>query len=447
VRFVRYLGTPQLKPLSPTPDIASGGGAGLASGCRLAAGRHRRTMKQHVIDPAEPSAGPWGIEEVFGDGPGQPDHVEEVQVSPDSPPVSPRDPSSHGLMVEIVRLIAVGLFAVAGWEIGVAFSREGSPTHLVGVLLGTSLGYVVGGMFGRQTLSAVSSLEREFARVPAAEILSGAIGLVFGLILATLLALPLYHLPPTAAYPSVAFVYLTLGYLAYKLGRTKSDDFFGLFGVKTRVAGVRPGEVSVLDSSAVLDGRIVALIRMGFLTGTLLVSRAVLTEVQAVADSSNPSRRVRGRRALDLLVDLRRDPGVDVSLVDDAEHPDEPVDIYLVRLARARGASLVTNDAGLAKVASALEVPVRSIHALAEALRPVVLSGDVVPVRLTRRGKDSGQAVGYLDDGTMVVVEDADSLLGQTVRVSITNVLQTSTGQLIFATVADQAATDGSAGT
>jgi uncharacterized protein YacL len=171
----------------------------------------------------------------------------------------------------------------------------------------------------------------------------------------------------------------------------------------------------------------------------------VVEEIHAVADSSNEGRRARGRRGLDLLVSLRRDPSVEVVLLDEEEEgpPGEPVDSELVRVARRRGAVLITNDASLAKVAAALDVPVRSIHALADALRPQVVAGEQVAVKLTRRGRDHGQAVGYLDDGTMVVVEDADHLLGQSVSVTVTNALQTSTGQMVFARVAGA---DGSQG-
>jgi uncharacterized protein YacL len=260
-------------------------------------------------------------------------------------------------------------------------------------------------------------------------------GTTLGLALATLLSLPLFHLPPAAAYGAVAFIYLTVGFLGYRVGRAKSEELFGLFGIKTRIAGTRPGEVSVLDSSAILDGRIASLIKLGFLPGTLLVSRCVLDELQAVADSSNPAKRTRGRRALDLLVALRRDPSVEVTLVDDAGSSGEPVDVRIIRLARSRGASIVTNDAGLAKVAAALDLPVRSIHALADALRPSVVPGETVSLRLSRRGREAGQAVGYLVDGTMVVVEEAAEQVGDTVDVVVTNAIQTPTGQLVFAEV------------
>jgi uncharacterized protein YacL len=343
----------------------------------------------------------------------------------------------RGVLVEFVRLIMVALFAVSGWELASLVGSEQSDRLLIGTLLGSGVGYVLGGVFGRQTATAVTQLEREFRRIPAAEILAGGIGLILGLVVATLLAFPLYHLPPKGAYPAVAFVYLTLGFLTYKLGRAKSEELFALFGVKPRAAGTQSGEVVVLDSSVILDGRLAAMIGKGFLGGTLLVSRGVLDELQSVADSSNQGRRSRGRKALDTLIELKRDASVDLALVEDAGGlPGEPVDSQLIRLARARGGTLLTNDNGLAKLAAALDIRVRSIHALAEALRPEVVAGQQVPVRLTRRGRDTGQAVGYLDDGTMVVVEEADHLLGDTVTVTVTNALQTSTGRLIFARVA-----------
>jgi uncharacterized protein YacL len=350
------------------------------------------------------------------------------------------DPKSgvrgHGLLVEFVRLIIVALFAVFGWEIAFAMSPS-SGRHLVGIVLGSAVGYVLGGVLGRRTEWAARRMERELRHVPAAELLAGGFGLILGLVLATLLSLPLFRLPGQAAYPAVAFIYVVMAYVWFKLGASKSDELFAMFGVKPRAAGTRPGEVSVLDSSAILDGRVLALIHMGFLSGSLLVTRSVLAELQAVADSSNSSRRARGRRALDMLVTLHRDPAVDVVIVEGEGVPaGEAVDVQLVRLAKARGGTLVTNDGNLAKVAAALDVPVRSIHALAEALRPEVVAGDRIKVPLTRRGRDHGQGVGYLEDGTMVVVEDADHLLGDTVSATVTNALQTSTGRLIFARVA-----------
>jgi uncharacterized protein YacL len=349
-------------------------------------------------------------------------------------------PRRGGLLVEFVRLIWVALFAMAGWTVATRTGEVTASRLALGIFLGSAIGFVVGGIFGRSTATAASKVEREFRRIPAPEILAGAVGMVVALLPAALLSIPIFHLPPTAAFPTVGLLYYVCGYLGYQVGRSKSDELFAIFGVKPRAAGTKVGEVLVLDTSAILDGRIESLLRMGFLAGTLLISSRVLEELQLVADSSDPARRSRGRRALDLLVALRRDPAVDVQLVEDGplRDPNADVDATLVRLARDRGAALVTNDSNLAKVAQALDVPVRSIHALADAMRPAVMAGELVDIRLIREGRTAGQGVGYLDDGTMVVVERASAHVGETVEVTVTNVLQTSNGQLIFGQLADE---------
>ena len=362
------------------------------------------------------------------------------QETPTGNDPAPVKPVVRGdLLVEFVRLIMVCLFAVAGWQVAESIGPSTSAGLLVGIVVGSGIGFVLGGMLGRRTASAVSDVERELRRVPAPDVLAGTIGLLMGLIVAALLSVPLFRLPAVAAYSSVAFFYVTVGYVGYRIGRAKAEELLSLFGVKAKAAGARLGDVSVLDSSALLDGRVMALVEMGFFSGTLLVPRSVVEELQVVADAADPGRRARGRRALDLLVQLTRDPSVELVLVDEDDTPrGEPVDVQLVRMAKARGGALITNDANLGKVAAALEVPVRSIAALADALRPQVMPGERVPLRLTRHGREAGQAVGYLDDGTMVVVEGADHLLGQTVSVAVTNALQTSAGRMVFARVADQ---------
>lgn len=344
--------------------------------------------------------------------------------------------AAGGRLVEFVRLILVVVFALAGWQLAVGL-RGGKVAALVtGVTLGSAFGYVFGGVFGRHTANAVSEIERSLSRLPAADILAGGIGLGLGLLFAALLSFPLFHLPPIPAYSTVAFTYPTFGFAGYRIGRSKRDELFALFGMKPRAAGTRPGEVAVLDSSVLLDGRLEALVDMGFLTATLLVAREVLDELQTVADSSDPVLRARGRRALDLLLRLKRDPAVDLALVEEVPVPGEPVDGRLVRLARNRGGVLVTNDAGLARVAAALDVPARSIHALADALRPRLVPGDRTGVRLTRRGREPGQAVGYTTEGTMVVVEHAEHLVGHTVTVAVANAIRSSAGEMLFAQLA-----------
>ncbi|HXJ62379.1 MAG TPA: TRAM domain-containing protein [Actinomycetota bacterium] len=345
--------------------------------------------------------------------------------------------ATRGRLVEFVRFIFITLFALAGYEVGAKlWSPHDEPWRtVVGIVVGALLGYVVGGIFGRQTAHAVDAVEKEFRRAPAAEVAAGVVGLIVGLVIALLLSIPLFRLPSGAAWPLVAFLYLTLPYLGYRVGRGKHAEMFSLVGLKPRAAGLGRAEVNVVDTSAFIDGRILDLVQTGFLGGVLLVPRGVLGELQRIADSSDGNRRARGRRGLDILAQLQRDPMVEVILVDEEAMGD--VDAGLVRLARDRGGAVVTADSNLVKVAQALQVPVRSIHALAAAFRVPFLPGESLHVRLTRPGRDHGQAVGYLEDGTMVVVEDAADRIGVEADVTVTNVLQTTTGRMVFAALAE----------
>lgn len=340
----------------------------------------------------------------------------------------------RGAVVELVRLILVAIFAVGGWQIADALSREESHLFL-GIVLGSGVGYVIGGVLGRQTATAVSAVERDFQRMSAAELLAGTMGLILGLVVAVLASVLLFRLPAAAAYPTVAFVAITLPFLGYRVGRSKRNEIFAAFGLKPRAMGTTPGEVNLLDTSALIDGRVLDVARSGFLTGSLVVLRGVLDELQQIADSSDPNRRSRGQRGLTVIQELRKTRGVDVVLVDDELTGD--VDSQLVRVARDRGGMVVTTDANLAKVAEALDVPVRSMNELASAMRAQFIPGEEISVLLSKAGREHGQGVGYLEDGTMVVVEGGGDRLGSQVRVTVTNVLQTASGRMVFARLGD----------
>jgi uncharacterized protein YacL len=339
----------------------------------------------------------------------------------------------HGRLVEFVRLLFVVLFAVAGYSIGRHVGDPDASRTVVGVILGSASGFVIGGVLGRQTVSAVRTMEEELRRVPASEIVAGIGGLILGLALAATISVPVFRLPPLTAWTTTAFVYVTLGYVGFRTGRTKSDELFGLIGLKPRAAA-SGGKISVVDTSALIDGRVLDLVATGFLAGDVLVHAAVLRELQTMADTSDDRRRARARRGLDAVGELKRAPTVDVHLVEDESVAD--VDAALVALARDRGAMLLTTDANLAKVALALGVPVPSLNDLAAAFRLPVVVGDRLAIELVRAGRERGQAVGHLDDGTMVVVEGADHLLGRHADVVVRNVIKTATGRMVFANVA-----------
>jgi uncharacterized protein YacL len=298
---------------------------------------------------------------------------------------------------------------------------------------------VLGGVFGRGTAVALTAVERRFQRVSAAEVLVGTIGLILGLVVAFLVTFPLLLLDVTAAfaYPATAVVYLALGGIGYRLGSTKRDDFFSLLGLTPRAAG-NTAELSVMDTSALIDGRVSDVVRSGFLGGTILIAEGVLTELRRIGDAGDPKRRERGRRGLDAIEKLQRDPQVDVVLVDGVPPlPDDDVDAALVKLARERRAAIVTNDVQLAKIAEAVGVPVRSVTRLAAALKPSVRVGQQLELLLAKPGREAGQGVGYLEDGSMVVVEGARQRVGDAVQIRITNVTSTANGRMLFAELAE----------
>ncbi len=349
----------------------------------------------------------------------------------------------RGRLVEGVRLIFMALFGAVGYQIGAARIEAGERSTILYVFLGAACGYVLGGVFGRLTLEAVSGLERELRRRPAAEVAGGVVGLIVALVVAALLSIPAFFFPASYGWPAVLFVFIVLSSLGIRIGQDKHEDIFALVGMKPRVSARTTGDLHVLDTSALIDGRVADLVATGFISGSLLVHEGVLKELQAIADASDPQRRTRGRRGLDVLVELQKSPLVQIQLVEEAGIVD--VDAALVRLARESGASLITVDHNLALVAEALRVPVAQVNALASRFRTPVSAGDETQVRLVREGRDHGQAVGYLDDGTMVVVEQATEAIGSQVAVRVRNVIQTTTGRMIFATLEAQSPADSTA--
>jgi uncharacterized protein YacL len=342
----------------------------------------------------------------------------------------------RGRLVEGVRLIFVAVLGAAGYQIGAIATVTTGWSALLYVFLGAACGYVLGGIFGRLTLQAVSGLERELRRRPAAEIAGGVVGLIVGLVVGALLSLPLVFLREVHVWPAILFVFIVTGSLGMRLGQAKHEDIFGFVGMKPRVSARHGGgDVHVVDTSALIDGRIVDLVSTGFISGTLLLHDGVLRELQSISDSSDPRRRSRGRRGLDALVELQKSPIVQFQLVEETGVID--VDAALVRLARESGGSLITVDHNLAKVAEALRVPVAQINALASRFRVPYATGDELVVRLVKEGREHGQGVGYLDDGTMVVIEDASRLIGSQVEARVRNVIQTATGRMIFASLPD----------
>ena len=358
-----------------------------------------------------------------------------------SPSSRQRPPSG---LIEILRLFTVIFFAGLGYETARVFSDRGHANVLgpfnglaVSIIVGSGIGFVVGGMLGRTVAASADRTEAALREVSADTLLAGALGLVCGVLTGGGIAWPLFFVPdPLIAIPLFGAVVAVLGYLGFRVGASKRDGVLAIFGGRT---GVAPRDVAavalprVIDSSVAIDGRILDVVRAGFLHGRMVVAQSVLGELQALADASDPLRRQRGRRGLEVLQALQREPVIDTEVADD-DHPEIPeVDAKLVRLCLDRTYALLTLDTNLAKAAALAGVRVLNLHALSLALRPPVVTGEDIAVQLIKPGREAGQGVGYLDDGTMVVVEDGRRHVGREVEVRITSVVTTANGRLVFA--------------
>ncbi|HEY8283658.1 MAG TPA: PIN domain-containing protein [Chloroflexota bacterium] len=282
--------------------------------------------------------------------------------------------------------------------------------------------------------------DRLLHEAPIADLAVGTLGLGLGLILGAFLAFPLSHLPYPAGIwlPLVALVVMTALFTQVALGRRA--DLRTLLA--TRAAPLAPPAIEpaapvhqrvLLDTSAIIDGRIADISATGFISGELVVPRFILDELQHIADSPDLLRRNRGRRGLDMLNRMSKDSTTPVSVLDlDAKDIAE-VDGKLVQIAKSRGCAIITNDFNLNRVAELQGVLVLNVNQLANAVKPVVLPGEEMAVHIIQQGKEINQGVGYLDDGTMIVVEDGQRFLNRDVDIIVTRVLQTVAGRMIFA--------------
>jgi uncharacterized protein YacL len=266
------------------------------------------------------------------------------------------------------------------------------------------------------------------------DLVAGGLGLLLAALVAALLTIPLSQLPSYLGNITPAFAAIALGYLFVLVLVTRQRDLRSLLpnSWRRRDPGISDG-LLLLDTSAIIDGRIGDISQTGFLPGILAVPRFVLEELQHVADSPDSQRRGRGRRGLELLDRLQRDTVHTVQILESETAGSNEVDAKLVRMARDLDASIITSDFNLNRVASLQGVRALNINELANALRAVFLPGEEFNIRISQEGKEFGQGVGYLDDGTMVVVEDARRLLGADVDAVVTRVLQTSAGRMVFA--------------
>ena len=358
---------------------------------------------------------------------------------------------------KILRAIFVLLFTV----LGIVLSRQGETVLALllpnSVLTETILGItfmslaamLVGGIFGaiigsfispyliKSLFMFTSTVEKSLSAMSTQDLIAGTLGLFLGLIIANLVGLAFGSVPYIGPYVSVALS-IILGYLGMHLVVSKKSELAGWLHLhaegsfdKKKNKDHHTGKL--LDTNVIIDGRVADIYRSGFLEGPIIVPVFVLEELQKIADSSDIHKRNRGRRGLDILNHMRKNSKDDVIIVTNDFEDISEVDSKLVKLAREKNYKIVTNDYNLNKVAELQGVAVLNINDLAIAVKPAVIPGEQIFVQLVKSGKEEGQGVAYLEDGTMIVVENGSQCIGKEVPVIITSVLQTSAGKMIFA--------------
>ena len=297
---------------------------------------------------------------------------------------------------------------------------------------------------GLTAQTAYRRIEGRVRKLPIEVIFTRAIGLAIGLLLANLMLAPIFFLPIPEELAFVKPMIAILGsvmfaFLGISLADTHGRNFLRLINpnsvesILVAEGTLKSATSKVLDTSCIIDGRIEELVNTGFIEGQILIPQFVLQELQQLADAANDQKRIRGRRGLDIL-NRMQEAYPDQIKVNSADYEDlATVDAKLVRFAQEINSTLLTNDYNLSKVANLQQVPVLNINDLAKAIRPIYLPGDSLELKIIKKGKEPTQGVGYLEDGTMVVVEEGKSYLGDVLQVIVTSALQTSAGRMIFA--------------
>jgi len=299
------------------------------------------------------------------------------------------------------------------------------------------------GLIGGLSLAALTLLiEKGLKKIPPRNLLGSFIGLILGIMVVNLLSnvflSNLYNHQQTVL-PLLTVMYGVCGYIGLRIGFKKGEEIH-LSGWKFFSKNVpQSGKPKILDTSVIIDGRIADITETGFLEGALIIPQFVLNELQHIADSSDSIKRTRGKRGLEVLHHIQKQSGVEVRIVDKDYPAVKEVDSKLIELAKELHGKIITNDSNLNKVAELQGIEVLNINELANSLKPVVLPGEEITVKILKEGKEMGQGVAYLDDGTMIVVDNGRRQMGKTIDVIVTSVLQTPAGRMIFARIKEEA--------
>ncbi len=350
-------------------------------------------------------------------------------------------------IIQLFILIAGGVIGYLYFPDLAALAGFDSPQWLIpyfGLLLGAIILFLISFWLVDYIVDFLKLIEEKLVKAPVADLLFGSLGLIFGLIIAFLVNIYLQGFEIVLLSEVLPiFTTFIMGYLGFQVGFKRRNEFVGLLTInrkseKEELEGVKAssdGNVKpkILDTSVIIDGRIADICETQFLEGSIIIPHFVLEELQHIADSSDVLKRNRGRRGLDILNRLQKEVPVDVQMYEGDFEEIQEVDSKLVKLTKLLDGILVTNDFNLNKVSEFQNVTVLNINDLANAVKPVVLPGEEMFVQVIKVGKEDKQGVAYLDDGTMIVVEDGKGHIGEQVEVIVTSVLQTSAGRMIFA--------------
>ncbi|HLZ94746.1 MAG TPA: PIN domain nuclease [Candidatus Dormibacteraeota bacterium] len=329
--------------------------------------------------------------------------------------------------------VGLGIGVVGGFVLGYSLVRLSGITHQGWVLitLTTLEGLIFAYLGTPYVLGGWRGFNRRLINTPLPDLLSGLLGMIVGLVIAVLIGVFVRDL--TFGYQLSSILALLLAALGASVGVNRRAELAALFfGGPAEEAGHRLPAV-LLDTSVIIDGRILDIAKTGFIDMPLVILSSVLRELQLVADSADAMRRRRGRRGLDVLTEMQKEQSINLQVVDDDATPSTEIDGHLVRTAKRRGWAIMTNDFNLNRIARLEGVAVLNLNELAQAMRPVAIPGEEIMITVAREGKEPGQGVGSLDDGTMVVVQNGRRLINQTVTAVVTSVIQTSAGRMIFA--------------
>ncbi|ALS02306.1 hypothetical protein ATZ33_13200 [Enterococcus silesiacus] len=350
------------------------------------------------------------------------------------------------LMIVAGASLGISLLPLA-WDMAKQADNTWLNNNFTNSLIGALIFFILSLGLAKYIVSGVKKVEAALNEMSLTYLLFGSIGAILGLVIGVIISIPMYNLNiPFVNSVLPILVMIIFGYLGFRMGTTRIDEWRKIFTPKQKKAQVETeGEVldrriedhfhkyKILDTSVIIDGRIYDIAKTGFLEGVILIPNFVLYELQYIADSGDSLKRVRGRRGLDILNALQKEDGISVEMYEGDFEDISEVDSKLIKLAKLLDGVVVTNDYNLNKVSEFQNVPVLNINALANAVKPVVIPGETMNVMVVKAGTERQQGVAYLDDGTMVVVEDGQHYMSEHIQVVVTSALQTAAGRMIFA--------------